>query len=56
MKVSMNEILASNTNCTGIIIPEIGHGISLANPILFNTLIENWLEHDILPENLIIVN
>jgi len=56
MKDSMNEILANNTNCTGIIIPEIGHGISLANPILFNTIIENWIEHDILPENLIIVN
>lgn len=56
MKDSMNEILANNTNCTGIIIPEIGHGISLANPILFNNIIENWLEHDILPENLIIVN
>ncbi len=28
----MTEILENNTNCTGIIIPEIGHGISLANP------------------------
>ncbi|SCC16510.1 Protein of unknown function [Bacillus cereus] len=56
MKDSMTETLENNTNCTGIIIPKIGHGISLANPILFNTLIENWLEHDILPEDLIIVN
>ncbi|ARZ62078.1 MULTISPECIES: alpha/beta fold hydrolase [Bacillus] len=56
MKDSMTEILENNTNCTGIIIPEIGHGISLANPILFNTIIENWLEHDILPEDFIIVN
>lgn len=56
MKDSMTEILEGNPNCTGIIIPKVGHGISLANPKLFNTLIENWLEHDNLPEEVMTVN
>ncbi len=56
MKDSMAEILESNPNCTGIIIPKIGHGIPLANPKLFNTLIENWLKHDNLPEEVMTVN
>lgn len=56
MKDSLTEILESNPNCTGVIISKIGHGISLANPKLFNTLIENWLEHDSLPEEVMTVN
>jgi pimeloyl-ACP methyl ester carboxylesterase len=56
MKDSMTAILESNPNCTGIIIPKIGHGIPLANPKLFNTLIENWLKHDNLPEEVMTVN
>ena len=56
MKDSMTAILESNPTCTGIIIPKIGHGIPLANPKLFNTLIENWLKHDNLPEEVMTVN
>lgn len=56
MKDSMTAILESNPNCTGIIIPKIGHGIPLENPKLFNTLIENWLKHDNLPEEVMTVN
>lgn len=56
MKKSVTEIIQSNPNCTGIIISNIGHGIPLANPNLFNTLIENWLEHDFLPEDRVTVN
>ncbi|WP_242315593.1 alpha/beta hydrolase [Bacillus cereus group sp. BfR-BA-01355] len=56
MKDSLTEILKSNPRCTGVIISKIGHGISLANPKLFNTLIENWLGHDSLPEDVMTVN
>ncbi|MCV5768292.1 hypothetical protein OFN22_32900, partial [Escherichia coli] len=56
MKDSLTKILESNPHCTGVIISKIGHGISLANPKLFNTLIENWLEHDSLPEDVMTIN
>ncbi|CAH2465388.1 MULTISPECIES: alpha/beta fold hydrolase [Bacillus cereus group] len=55
MKKSVTEILKNNPNCTGIIISKIGHGIPLANPKLFNTLIERWLEHDFLPEDVMTI-
>ncbi|MDR4361283.1 alpha/beta hydrolase, partial [Bacillus anthracis] len=43
MKEPLTKILESNPHCCGVIISKIGHGVSLANPKLFNTLIENWL-------------
>lgn len=46
MRDSMNEIVKSNTNCQGKIIPHIGHGFSLANPNLFNTMLEEWIENN----------
>lgn len=46
MKDSMKEIIESNPNCTGLIIPSIGHGFSLANAKLFNTTLEKWLKND----------
>jgi len=49
MKDSMKEIIKSNPNCKGYIIPRIGHGFSLANPELFNTTLEEWLENDVIP-------
>ncbi|TWI59720.1 pimeloyl-ACP methyl ester carboxylesterase [Halalkalibacter nanhaiisediminis] len=48
MKNSMKEIIESNPNCKGLIIPRIGHGFSLANPKLFNTTLEEWIEHDVI--------
>lgn len=43
MKKSFTDILNSNSSAKGIIIPKIGHGISLAKPDLFNKLVEDWI-------------
>src|SRR5690625_7958084 len=44
MKKSAEDITLSHSNCTGIIIPNVGHGISLASPEFFNHLIEEWVQ------------
>jgi len=43
MKKSFEDIVKSNHNCKGIMLPKIGHGISLAQPEFFNKLLEHWL-------------
>ncbi|MFJ7405563.1 MULTISPECIES: alpha/beta fold hydrolase [unclassified Lysinibacillus] len=43
MKKSANDLVKSNANCKGMVVADIGHGISLANPALFNEIIDNWL-------------
>lgn len=48
MKDSMKEIIESNPNCKGLIIPRIGHGFSLAEPKLFNATLEEWIENDVI--------
>lgn len=48
MKDSMTEIVESNPNCKGFIIPRIGHGFSLATPELFNATLDEWLENDVI--------
>ncbi|CAG9620332.1 alpha/beta fold hydrolase [Sutcliffiella rhizosphaerae] len=48
---SAREIVAANTNCTGIIIPKVGHGVSLAKPDYFNHMVEDWLQKGTLPED-----
>jgi len=47
---SAKAITASNANCTGVIIPQIGHGISLANPDYFNRMVEGWIQRGGLPD------
>lgn len=49
MKKSAADIVLHNSNCEGIIIPNAGHGISLANPDYFNGIIENWIQDGVLP-------
>ncbi|MBK3496472.1 alpha/beta hydrolase [Viridibacillus sp. YIM B01967] len=51
MKKSLVDIVKSNSNCKGIILPKVGHGISLAKPDFFNKLIEDWVQNDILSDN-----
>lgn len=51
MKMSVKDIVSANSNCTGIIIPNVGHGISLQDASYFNRLIENWLQKSMLPED-----
>ncbi|WP_245640208.1 alpha/beta fold hydrolase [Paenibacillus dakarensis] len=36
MKKSAKDLVSNHSNCTGIIIPNAGHGISLLNPDFFN--------------------
>ena len=55
MKKSTMDIVSSNSNCIGIIIPNVGHGISLLNPIFFNQMIENWLHKSVLPQEAITI-
>ncbi|MGF9829497.1 cereulide biosynthesis alpha/beta hydrolase CesH [Bacillus anthracis] len=48
MKDSMKEIMANNPNCQGVIIPKIGHGIPLADPKLFNKMLVEWLDSNLI--------
>ena len=43
MKGSANDIVASNPNCKELIISNMGHGVSLANPDFFNQMVEEWI-------------
>lgn len=56
MKKSMVDIVKSNANCKGLILPKMGHGISLANPTYFNELIENWTQNDSIDENIRLIS
>ncbi|WP_420488656.1 alpha/beta fold hydrolase [Paenibacillus arenosi] len=49
MKDSMIKIINSNPRCQGFVFPKMGHGVSLADPELFNQVTEKWIQHDILP-------
>ena len=40
MRKSAMDLIKSNPNCQGIIISDIGHGVSLAKPHFFNSMIE----------------
>lgn len=40
---------------TGIIIPNVGHGISLKNPNFFNQMIENWIQDFSLPQGVVTI-
>ncbi|RCW76809.1 alpha/beta fold hydrolase [Saliterribacillus persicus] len=55
MKKSAIDLVSSNSNCTGIIIPKVGHGISLVNPVFFNQLIENWIQKNTITEDVITI-
>lgn len=55
MKKSAIDIVANNSNCTGIIIPKVGHGISLVNPDFFNQLIKTWIHEGTLPKEVTLI-
>jgi pimeloyl-ACP methyl ester carboxylesterase len=50
MKKSAIDIVSSNSNCKGIVIPNVGHGISMVNPNFFNQMIEKWIQEGALPQ------
>lgn len=47
MKKSAFDLVNANENCTGLIISEIGHGAPLANPTLFNQIVDEWLGQEL---------
>ncbi|ALC91776.1 hydrolase [Bacillus sp. FJAT-18017] len=53
MKKSAKDIVSSNPNCTGIIIPRVGHGIPLVDPAFFNQMVEKWILEGTLPREVI---
>ena len=50
MKKSAKDIVETNPNCVGVIIPKIGHGASLALPDFFNLMVETWIHKGKLPK------
>ncbi|MBU7592379.1 alpha/beta fold hydrolase [Metabacillus halosaccharovorans] len=53
---SAKDIVSANPNCVGILIPNVGHGISFINPNFFNQIIETWIQNDQLPNEVIRIN
>ncbi len=49
MKKSAIDLVKGNTNCKGLIIPNVGHGVSLAHPDFFNQMIEDWVSEGVTP-------
>lgn len=53
MKKSVQDIASANKFCEGYMIPNVGHGVSLANPQLFNRIVEAWIKEEELPSELV---
>lgn len=51
MKQSMKEIVHSQANSIGCLIPRVGHGLPLADPDRFNRLAEHWIQTGEIREN-----
>jgi len=56
MKNSAKDIVEANSNCIGVIMPKIGHGVSLAMPDFFNHMIEAWIHENSLPKECKVIN
>lgn len=54
MKKSAKDIVSSNSNCLGIMIPNVGHGIPLANSDYFNKMVEKWISEGNIPDGKIL--
>jgi len=52
MKKSAIDMLHSNKYCKGYAVPNVGHGVSLANPDIFNKIVNSWIKDDILPNEI----
>lgn len=51
MKKSALDLVNHNQNCTYIIISEVGHGAPLAQPDLFNQIMEKWMNDESLKQH-----
>lgn len=54
MKKSAIHLVNSNPNCQGVVLSNIGHGVSLANPEFFNRFVEEWMKDGKLPDGEVI--
>lgn len=51
MKQSVRALVESSPNCTGCVIPHIGHGFPMADPALFNETAQSWIRYGKVPEH-----
>ncbi|MEH7225323.1 alpha/beta hydrolase [Bacillus sp. JJ1566] len=51
MKKSANDLVKANPNTKGTLIPNMGHGVSMAMPDFFNEMVETWVNEEEAPEN-----
>lgn len=51
MKKSAKDLVVSNPNCTGVLIPNIGHGAPLAIPDFFNNMVGAWINEGTIPRD-----
>lgn len=49
MKQSARDLTSANPRSMGVAIPQVGHGVPLARPELFNELVEAWIQDEELP-------
>ncbi|NQX44615.1 alpha/beta hydrolase [Paenibacillus tritici] len=49
MKQSAQDLVDASSHCIGVMIPGVGHGVSLARPELFNGLVDAWIHDRDLP-------
>lgn len=54
MKKSARLLVNRNPNCKGVVLSNIGHGVSFAIPTFFNHFVEYWMKEGRLPEGKII--
>lgn len=52
MRKSAEDLVQAHPASNGIIFPQVGHGIPLANPDLFNRTLDAWVNKQPLPEEL----
>lgn len=50
MKKSAKDLVNANPQCTGIILPRTGHGVSLARPHFFHHSVDAWLKNGHIPK------
>ncbi|MBA4536557.1 alpha/beta hydrolase [Bacillus aquiflavi] len=54
MKKSAIDLVKNNPNCQAVIIPNVGHGVPMAKPNIFNQMIEAWINEGIILEGKVI--
>ncbi|MCG7342621.1 alpha/beta hydrolase [Sporosarcina sp. ACRSL] len=45
VKKSVQRIVDGNDRCEALFVPNIGHGFPVAQPDLFNKVLQDWIEH-----------